>query len=56
MGKVIHKVFNVVVNELKNEMPTLGYSGSEVSHSIPEPRNLAEVKILPVDVKKAWLK
>ena len=39
MGKGLHKFFKAVVNELKNVLPTLGESGSEVSHFIPEPRN-----------------
>ena len=51
--KVYIKAF---VNELKNSLPTFGYSGSEVSQIIPEPRNFAEVTRLPADFKKAWLK
>ena len=43
MGKVIHKIFKDVVNELKNAFPNLGESGSEVSQFITEPRNFAEV-------------
>ena len=56
MGKGLHKVFKAVVNELKNEFPTLGESGSEVSQFIPEPSNFAEITRLPADVKNAWLK
>ena len=39
MGKCLHKIFKAVVNEIKNELPNLVESGSEVSHFIPEPRN-----------------
>ena len=38
MGKVLHKVFKAVVKSLKNSLPNLGESVSEVSHFIPEPR------------------
>ena len=34
----------------------MGESVSEVSHSIPEPRNFAEVKQLSENIKKPWLK
>ena len=34
-GKVLNKVFKVVVNELMNELNDLVDSRSEVSHSIP---------------------
>ena len=37
-------------------MTLLGESGSEVSHSIPEPRNFAEVTKLSENIKKPWLK
>ena len=37
-------------------MATLGESGSEVSHFIPEPRNFAEVKKLSENIRKPWLK
>ena len=30
MGTVLHKLFKAVVNELNNELPHLGESGSEV--------------------------
>ena len=56
MRKVLHKVFKGVVNELKNELPTLGESGSEVSHLIPEPRKISEVTRLSAYFKKACLK
>ena len=52
----LHKVFKAVVNELKNLFPTLGESGSEVSHFIPEPRNFEEVTSSLADAKKVWLK
>ena len=43
MGKVLHKLFKDVVNELRHAFPNLGESGSEVSQFITEPRNFAEV-------------
>ena len=56
MGKFLNKVFKDVVNKLKNSLHTLGESGSEVSHFIPETSSFAEVTKLSADVKKAWLK
>ena len=56
MGKGLNKLFKAIVNKLNNALPTLGESGSEVSHFIPEPRNFEEVARLAEDVKKAWLK
>ena len=56
MGEGLHKLFKAVINELENSLPNLGESGSEVSHFIPEPSNFTEVTILPVYVKKVWLK
>ena len=41
MSKGLHKVFNNVVEDVLQDLP-LGEFGSEVSHFIPEPRNLAE--------------
>ena len=38
------------------ELTPLGESGSEVSHSIPEPRNFSEVTKLSDNIKKTWLK
>ena len=35
MEKRLLKLFKAVVNELKNELPTLGKAGSEVSRFIP---------------------
>ena len=56
MGKGLHKAFSTVVKEISQELTPLGESGSEVSHFIPEPRNLAEVKKLFENIKKPWLK
>ena len=56
MGKGLHKVFSTVVKEISQELATLGESGSEVSHFIPEPRNFAEVKKLSENIIKPWLK
>ena len=56
MGKVLHKVFKAVVNEISQALSILGESGSEVSYFIPEPRNFAEVTRLLEDIKKPWLK
>ena len=39
MGKGLHKVFSTIVKDILQELATLGESGSEVSHFIPEPRN-----------------
>ena len=56
MGKVLHKVFSAIVKDILQELATLGESGSEVSHFIPEPRNFAEVKKLSENIRKPWLK
>ena len=40
IGKGLYKVFNEIVNELNNALPELVESSSEVSHCIPEPRNV----------------
>ena len=56
MCKVLHKLCKSVANELDKSLPTLGESFSEVSHSIPEPRNFSEVTRLTADVKNDWLK
>ena len=56
MGKGLHKVFKDALDEKNNEFTTLGESGLEVSHFIPEPRKFSEVTILPAYFKKAWLK
>ena len=44
MGKGLHKVFSTIVKDILQELTPLGESGSEVSHSIPDPRNFPEVK------------
>ena len=41
MVKGLHKVFSTVVKDISQQLTPLGESGSEVSHLIPEPRNLA---------------
>ena len=51
MGKSSHKVFKTVVKEISQEFPPLGEFGSEVSHLIPEPRNVSEVTKLSEDIK-----
>ena len=35
---------------------SLGESGSEVSHFIPEPRKFSEMKKLSENIKKPWIK
>ena len=55
MGKVLHKFFNTVVNELNNAFYNSVESGSEVSHFILEPSNFTEITRLPADVKTLWL-
>ena len=55
MGKGLHKVFKTDVKEIPQEIPPLGESGSEVSFSIPKPRNFAELTILSDDTKKPWI-
>ena len=56
MVKVLHNVFKNVLKEISQDLPTLGEFGSEVSHSILEPRNFAEVATLSDYIKKPWLK
>ena len=55
-GKGLHKVFSTIVKEISQELATLGESGSEVSHFIPEPRNFAEVTKFSENIRKPWLK
>ena len=43
MGKVLHKVFKAVFNEILQALPILGEYDSEVSYFVPEPRNFSEV-------------
>ena len=56
MEKNLHKVFSTIVKEISQELATLGESGSEVSHFIPERINFAEVKKLSENIRKPWLK
>ena len=56
MVKGLHKVFSTVVKDISQELTALGESGSEVSHFIPEPRNLAEVTKLSENIRKPCLK
>ena len=56
MGKGLHKVFKTSVKEILQELSPQGQSCSEVSHSIPETRNFAEMKKLSDEIKKPWIK
>ena len=56
MGKGLHKVFKAVVNEIFQDLPILGESGSEVSYFILEHRDFSEVNRLSEDINKPWLK
>ena len=56
MGKGLHKVLSTTAKEILQELATLGESGSELSHFIPEPRNFAEVTKLSENIRKPWLK
>ena len=56
MVKGLHKVFSTIVKENFQELATLGESGSEVSHFIPESRNFAEVTKMSEYIEKPWLK
>ena len=42
--KSLYKLFSMIVKAILQKMATLGESGTEVSHFIPEPRNFIEVK------------
>ena len=42
LGKGLHKVFSTFVKEILQELTPLGEYGSEVSHFITEPRNVAD--------------
>ena len=55
MGKGLHKVFKTVVKDISQDL-SLGESGSEFSHFIPEPRNFSKVKTFSDDIKKPCLK
>ena len=56
MGKDLHKVFSTVVKCISQELTPLVESGSEVSHFIPDPKNISEVTKLSDNIKKPWLK
>ena len=56
MGKGSHKVFITIVKEISQEFTNFGESGSEVSHFIPEPRNVSEVTKLSENISKPWIK
>ena len=56
MGKVLHKLFRSVVNELSEALPTLVESSSEIYYFVQEPRNFTKVTILSEDIRKPWLK
>ena len=56
MVKGLHKVFSTIVKEIFQQLATLGESGSEFSHFIPEPKNFTEVKKLSENIIKPWLK
>ena len=56
MGKVLHKVFSMVVKYISQKLTPLGESSSEVSHFISEPRNFARVTKLSNNIMKPWLK
>ena len=56
MGKVLHKVFKDVINNILQVLPIMVESGSEVSYLIPEPRNFAEVVRLSEYIKKPCVK
>ena len=54
--KVLHKFLKDVVNEILQELPPLGESGSEDSYFIPYSRNFAKVTSLSDDINKPWIK
>ena len=56
MGKGLYKVFSTIVKDISQELEALGESGSEVSHFILEPRNVAEMTKLSDNIRKPWLK
>ena len=56
IGRVLHKLFKAIVNELDNSLPTLVESDSEVSYFIPERSNFTKVTRLLPEVKNGWLK
>ena len=56
MVKGFHEVFMNVVKYISQDLQTLGESGSEVSHFIPEPRNLSKDTESSDDINKPWLR
>ena len=56
MGNFLHKLFKTVLQDISQDLPPLGESGSEVSHFIIEPRNFSEVTKLSENIKKPWIK
>ena len=56
MDKGFKKVFKAVVNDILQDLPILGESGSEVYYFITEPINFAEVNRLSKDITKTFLK
>ena len=54
--KGLNKLFSTIVKEISQELATLGESGSEFYHFIPEPRNFSEVTKLSENIRKPWLK
>ena len=56
MGTGLHKVFNIIVKDISQDLPPLGKSGSQFSHLIPEPGNVSEVPKFSDDINKPWLK
>ena len=46
MSKGLHKVFKAVVNDILQDLPIFGESGSEFSYCISEPINFAKVNRL----------
>ena len=56
MGRCLHKVFKNDVKEILQDLTSLGESGSEVSHLVPEPRNVSKVTKWSDDINKPWIK
>ena len=56
IGKSSQELFKTIVQYIYQYLPSLGESGSEVSHFSPKPRNFAEVTEFSDDIKKPWLK
>ena len=55
-GKGLHKVFSTIIKEILQELTPFRESGSEVSHFIPEPRNVSGATKLSKNIRKPWLK